>query len=349
MIPLSPGRGARGEGEIDVVRLFLIFLLSCQAAYAQTIKVATLSPDGSFWMKSMREGADEIAAKTAGRVKIKFYPGGVMGSDVAVLRKIRAGQLHGAAITGGSLLPYYRDNLLYNLPAKFHSLAEIDYVRQRMDKILLEGVEKNGFVAMGIAEGGFAYVMSKFKIHGLDDLRKRKVWVPDSDPTAAEAVKAFSITPISLPVGDVLVSLQAGLIDTVTVSPIGAIILQWHTQVKYITDIPLFYLFGTFIIDKKVFSKLRPGDQAIVRESMGRQFKRMDKQNRRDNIAAMQTLQKQGIKLVKPQPSDITAWRHKADVFVKNLVSEGKLSDNILQLLNQHLGKYRAENATPGS
>ena len=59
------------------------------------LKIATLAPENSTWMKEMRAGAEEISKRTEGRVQLKFYGGGVMGNDRKVLRKMRIGQLHG--------------------------------------------------------------------------------------------------------------------------------------------------------------------------------------------------------------------------------------------------------------
>ena len=99
------------------------------------------------------------------------------------------------------------------------------------------------------------------------------VWVPSNDETALEAVKYFDISPIPLSIADVRAGLQTGLIDTVATSPIAAIALQWHTQVNYLMDLPLFYICGVFAVDQKVFSKLSAGDQSIVRDIMGRMFR----------------------------------------------------------------------------
>ena len=52
-------------------------------------------------------------------------------------------------------------------------------------------------------------------------------------------MEALSLTPVTLPLTDVLTGLQTGLIDIVAMSPIGALVLQWHTKVKYITELPL--------------------------------------------------------------------------------------------------------------
>ena len=59
----------------------LALLSPATCLHAVTIKIATISPEGTFWMKQMRAGAKEIKQKTQGRVKFKFYPGGVMGND----------------------------------------------------------------------------------------------------------------------------------------------------------------------------------------------------------------------------------------------------------------------------
>ncbi|MEP6939242.1 MAG: TRAP transporter substrate-binding protein DctP, partial [Rudaea sp.] len=62
---------------------------------ASVIKIATVAPDGTAWMKEMRAAAEAVKTRTGDRVEIKYYPGGVMGDDATVLRKIKIGQLQG--------------------------------------------------------------------------------------------------------------------------------------------------------------------------------------------------------------------------------------------------------------
>ena len=88
---------------------------------ARTLKIATLSPDGTAWMQELRKGGKEIEERTEGRVKLKFYPGGVMGNDQTILRKIRIGQLQGGAFAGGGLVEVYNDMQVYSLPFLFRS------------------------------------------------------------------------------------------------------------------------------------------------------------------------------------------------------------------------------------
>ena len=71
-------------------------------------------------------------------------------------------------------------------------------------------------------------------------------------------------SPVVMPVTDVMTGLQTDLLDSVTAPPVGAVVFQWHTRVKYITDVPLAYVYAALLIDKRVFSKVSPEDQAVV-------------------------------------------------------------------------------------
>ena len=307
----------------NIVKKIVLFLtisfvgFNSSAVLAKTIKIATLSPDGTFWMKQMRVGAKEIKEKTQGRVKFKFYPGGVMGNDGNVLRKIRIGQLHGASVTISTLSQTIPDVTLYGLPYLFSSLDDAAEIRKTTDPMLSREIEKNGFVNFGFAQGGFSYLMSKDPIRSLDDLRERKSWVPEKSEVGLSVYRYVGVTPISLPLSDVLTGLQTGLIDTIITPPIGALALQWHTHIEYVTDQPLNYLAAMLIIDKKVFKKLSETDQEIVRDVMGKVYKKIDEQNKVDNIAARKALLNQGVKFIKLSKTDKEEWE-KIDNFVIN-------------------------------
>jgi TRAP-type C4-dicarboxylate transport system substrate-binding protein len=317
-------------------------MLTGPVAQAMRFKVATLSPEGSVWMQKMREGADELARKTNNRVTIKYYPGGVMGDDQAVLRKIRVGQLHGGAVVGGSLSQFYPDNQIYSLPFIFRSFEEVDYVRRHLDSRIAQGLEKGGFVTFGIAEGGFAYVMSTVPIRTVEEMRRQKVWIPDNDPMILEAVKAFGITPFPLSIADVRAGLQTGLINTVTTPPIGAVALQWHTQINYLMHEPFLYIYGVLAVDRRAFAKISPDDQRIFREVMGRKFRELDRLNREDNVNALEVLRKQGIEFIKPSDEALRKWYHDAETVPKRLVNAGKLSQDMVNALETLLTEYRS-------
>src|SRR4029077_8228968 len=130
------------------------------AQAATTIKIATVAPDGTAWMREMRAAGDAIKTHTADRVEIKYYPGGVIGDEPSVLRKIKIGQLQGGAFTGGELSAIVKDAQIYSLPFVFKNQEEVDKVRAQLDPLLKKSFQQAGFEAAGISGGGFAYLMS---------------------------------------------------------------------------------------------------------------------------------------------------------------------------------------------
>src|SRR5512140_312868 len=229
----------------SLLSLLLAALLAVPFAPAQalTLKIATLAPDGTAWMQELRRGGEEIAKRTEGRVTVKYYPGGSMGSDRVVLRKIRAGQLQGGALTGGAVAEIYPDAQIYSLPMLFRSYDELDYVRSRMDKKMAQGIEERGFITFGFTDGGFAYLMSSSQLQRVDDLKNQKIWVPEGDDISRGMFETLGAPSVPLPLTDVLTGLQTGLITTIGATASGAIALQWHTKVKYLTDMPTMSIF----------------------------------------------------------------------------------------------------------
>ena len=121
---------------------FLAGALACSGiASAATIKIATVAPDGTAWMREMRAAADAIKKATDGRVEIKYYPGGVMGDAATVLRKIKIGQLQGGAFTGGEATVITPDAQVYSLPFLYRSQDEIDKVRAKLDPLVKQAFD----------------------------------------------------------------------------------------------------------------------------------------------------------------------------------------------------------------
>lgn len=325
----------------------LTFFLFFNNAHALTLKIATFAPDGTTWMNSMRAAAKEITEKTQGRVKLKFYPGGVMGNDKSVLKKIRLGQLHGGALTAGSLASIYPSMQIYTLPLIFNNYSEIDYVRPVIDPLLKKGIKKEGFTVLGISEGGFAYLMSSGAVRSVDELKKHKLWIPEDDVLDEALFRKMGVHPISLSLADVYTGLQTGLIDTVGATPTGALAFQWHTRVNFVTDLPLLSVFGSLIIDNRRFNKISQADQLAIEEIVGRYFSEMDKLNRSDNKSALQAMQKMGIEFVRPEEQEIAYWKRTA-VEVIDELGNSAASPELYDMLKKLLAEHRAK-ASPSS
>jgi TRAP-type C4-dicarboxylate transport system substrate-binding protein len=339
---------ARAAKVFGTVASVVVALLSAVgAAAAAEIKIASVAPDGSRWMQQMRAGAEQIQARTDGRVVIKFYPGGVMGNDAQVLRKIRIGQLHGGAFTAGGLGERYGALNLYGIPLLFRSLEEVDAVRKVLDPRLLAGLEEAGFVCFGFIEGGFANLLANEPISGVDDMRRKKVWVTEGEQISYLAMEALGLSPVVLPVTDVLTGLQTGLIEIAFASPVAALVLQWHTKTKYITELPISYSMGIFAIEKSAFAAVSGADQQIIREVMSQYIGQLDREAREDNRRALEVLIRTGLQTVAVNSADVNAWRSTIEGIYPKLRDRPDIDGPMFDELLGMLAEYRRANPEP--
>ncbi len=330
---------------IPVVAALVLAVLTpfagAAAAAEHVLKIATISPEGSYWMERMRSGAREIEQRTDGRVELKFYGGGVMGNDQKVLRKIRIGQLHGATFTSGGLASRAPNVQLYGLPMMLRSQAEVDFVRPRMDDIFIQRLEAAGFVSSGFAGGGFAKLMSTQPIRNLDDLRGKKVWVPEGDTTSQAALEALGLAPVTLPITDVLTGLQTGLIDIIGSSAVAAVVLQWHTKIKYVSDLPVIYIYATLVVDKQAFERLDKADRDVVLEVLRETYAEFERINREDEIKATEALAKAGIETIAIDHAQVPEWRERVLAANRRLAQSGVIDAQLLAQLEAHLDEFR--------
>ncbi len=326
--------------------ILLALFITGVASAATTLKIATVTPEGSQWMKDMRASAIDIRDKTEGRVIIKYYGGGSMGTDSQVLKRISIGALHGGVFIPSALMGKYGDIGLYGLPMVFESEEEASYVRSRLDSKIAAGMEEAGFVTFGFAATGFAMIMSNEPVNELSDMKGKRVWVPEGDTISKATMDALSVTPIPLPLTDVYTALQTGALDIIGMSPVGAVILQYHTKLKYVTDVPLIYTMGLMAIDKKAFNKVSANDQVIVREILSDLYRRYDVLNLKDDREAKQALFAAGLKRVVPDADKLAEIRAVLQETNADLARRGVVSLELYKEMMGYVEQWREERAT---
>jgi len=210
-----------------------------------------------------------------------------------------------------------------------------------MDAKLTAGLEKAGFVSYGFAGGGFAYFMTGKPVRGLADLRGQKIWVPEGDETSYVAMQALKLSPVILPITDVLTGLETGLLDIVATPPVGAVILQWYTKTKYVTTQPLSYTLGVLAIDKGALKAVSAADQAVLRSVMAALYSRLDAQNRVDNTKAEQALKANGLQFIVPNAAEVPEWRAAVATAMDVMAAKGNFSPELLAEVRRHLQDYR--------
>ena len=334
-------------GRPDVIKCFALSLLAClfltQSANGTeknlVIKLATLAPEGSSWMKTFNTLNTEVMKKTENKVQFKIYPGGVLGDEMDMLRKLKIGQIQGVALTSGGLSALFKEMDVLQIPFLFQTYEEVDATLKKMDSFFRKGFEDNGYVFLGWSEAGFIYLMSTVPIASVSDLKKAKVWVWEDSPMSKAIFDEAGVKAIPLTIPDVLVGLQTGLVDVVYAPPTGAISLQWFTKVKYLTDVPLVYLTGGVVVKKDIFKQISQSSQNFISESFQQHLDQLKIITRNENRDAIKVMVKNGVKIITPSKDQIDEYKrlsNKAMGHISGQTFSNKVLDEVTSLLESY-------------
>jgi len=266
---------------------------------AVILKIATLAPEGSSWMKLFRQLQTRVEQRTQGRVTFKFYTGGVQGDEHDVIRKMRLGQLSCAAITGIGLAMI--DPEVRALEAA-RTYEELDHARDRLGELLRKKFDERGYKLMGWGDVGPVHIFSQRPIRSLDDLRQTKLWMWSDDPITKQLFAAFEVRGVPLGVPEVLPALATGSVNAFFGSPLSTLALQWSTHAKYVSSAVIGMATGAAVLTKKSWDEIAPADQAILVEEGKTLQAGAIQQVRADNASALDAMKKTGLQVVPTPP-----------------------------------------------
>ncbi len=323
--------------------LGILLLLSQLALGAETpvlIKIGTLAPEGSSWVKAFNAINAEVMKKTGNTVQFKIYAGGVLGDEKDMLRKLKIGQIQGVALTSAGLSSIYKEMDVLQVPFLFQNYEEVDAVSKKMDPFFRKGFEDNGYVLLGWSEAGFVYLMSTVPIASVADLKKHKVWIWEDSPMSKAILDEAGVKAIPLTIPDVLVGLQTGLVEVVYAPPTGAISLQWFTKIKYLVDFPLIYLAGGVIVKKDILKQISQPFQNFVLESFQQRQDQLRTITRKENHDAIQVMVKNGTKIITPSKDQIEEYKRLSNRAMGH-ISGQTFSKKVLDEVTSYLESYR--------
>ena len=289
---------------------FFIFFLVTQVIWAKKIivKMATLAPEGTEWHGLLVELGQQWKEVTNGEVRLRIYPGGVVGDERDMIRKMRIGQIHGAAISNEGMTeinPYFTT---FYMPMMYQSYDEVDFVRERLSDELLNITEDNGFKILTMVDVGWAYWFSTEPIYTPDDLKNNKIFIWAGDYKSVQLYEKHGYQPVPLAMTDVLSGLQTGLITSLGFNPLYALAQQLFGIADNMLDMKWGNLTAAIIIDLKTWNKIKPEYQQsmlTVAKKIGNGFQ---EKNRYESDKSVEVMKKYGLKVNKPSPEQVQIW-----------------------------------------
>ncbi len=327
-----------------IIFIYANLLILPAASGEETIKLATLAPKNSSWMKIFYAMGKEIEEKSGRKVKIRFYPDGVQGDEIDVIRKMRAGLLHAGAMTDVGLGEIHKPVLIFQTFRMFNSYAELDYVRNQLRDGLEQAFDEAGYVLLGWGDIGYYYIFSNHPIKTIEDLRNPnvKVWVRTGDPVSEHFYKTIDFIGVPVSVPQVLLSLQTGQINALLVSPLACVALQWYPKLKYMSDMPIRIGIGATLITKERYNQLPAEAQNILRDTAREYHQKLIQRVREDNDKSVEALTKKaGIQIVRVSEAEREKWNTRCSQMRDDLAGN-IYPQPLLEQVDALLEAYRA-------
>lgn len=319
-----------------VAALFVLALAVLPAeamaqASGNVVKLATLVPDGSVWDKALKSMGADWAAATQNRVTLRIYPGGVTGDEPDVVRKMRIGQIHAAALTLTGLSEIDDSFRVFGIPMFFSSYPELFQVIERMEPEFKRRLEAKGFVLLNWGHGGWVHFFTRTPVKTVAELKRLKIFVWAGDDLSVQMWKANGFNPVALAATDILPALQTGMIDALPSPPLAANLLQWYRKAPYMADIGLGPLAGALVITKSAWNKISPADRAAILGACEKTETRLEREIPGQDSTSVVEMSKRGLTVVHIAPADAKVWRATAEAFATQL-REKTVPKDILDL-----------------
>lgn len=226
------------------------------AAPAQTIKLGSLAPEGTPYHQALLDIAQAWKTISGGKVQLRIYPGGVVGDDADMIRKMRIGQLNGAALSSMSAISIVPDIEALSFPTLVRTDEEFDRVITEVAPDLERQFNEKGFTVVCWTLAGWVRFFAREPVIAPADLKKQKLFFWGSDAAYLDLLKSSGFQPVPLPVGELLPALQSGLVDAFNAPPTVALAFQWYARTPHMTDMPWQPLPGCVLIDNRTWNKL---------------------------------------------------------------------------------------------
>lgn len=302
-----------------VALVFLVWGHAVCSAEEVVVKMATLAPQGSEWQQVLQEMGAAWQKASRGQVVLRLYPGGVAGDDNDVVRKMRLGTLGAAFLAIHGISEIDRSVLALEIPLAYADYGELDCVLDGMSSQLEKIYESKGFVILGWSDAGWVHFFTKSPVKTPEDMKQQKMFIWAGDDRYLELWKKAGFNAVPLPSTEISTALQTGLVNAVTSTAQGVLLLQWYKQVDHMTDFKWAVLLGAMVMTKSTWEKIPSDVRPAVKEEARNACLKLREFSRKSEPKDIDVLKKQGLEIVPVEDAAVGEWRRLIDGVVQQV------------------------------
>jgi TRAP-type transport system periplasmic protein len=240
------------------------------------IRMATPAPEGTAWAREGHSFERDIAELTHGRIRMKWYLGGIAGDELTMLDRMKREQLDGVA-SGGMLCQRLAPSMrALRVVGLFQSRDESAFVSGRLKDTFDAEFLRSGFVNLGEVGVGPDVIFSRTPVASMADLKKARLWIWDLDDVYRQTLTAMGISVVPRPLESAAADYEHGTVDGFLAVPTAALAFQWSAEARYFTDLRPSFLRGCILMTSRSFDQLPVDGQLAVKQAAARTIARLE-------------------------------------------------------------------------
>lgn len=326
--------------KVFAVILFTIFLATPVSAL--NIKMGCMAPASSPWGIALHKLAARWARISDGQVRLKLYLGGIAGREEDMMRKMRIGQLHAAAVTALGLTSVAPELIALNLPFFIQNEKEYDYVLGMVRAEFEEKIATKGFTVLGWSFAGWVHLFSRKPVIYPRDLKNQRLAVPTNDTDIINGWRDMGFNAVILSAKDIMIGLQSGMVDAFYAPPMIAAAFQWFSVGQNMSLLKVLPIYGAVIIKTSIWKRVPAKYREELIEAVAESDRIFAAESGALEEKSMKVMKEHGLEVHQVPKDAEMEWRDLLAKATKSIIDK-KFSREFYERLKMYLKESRGQ------
>ena len=282
--------------------LLVVFSLNVSA---QQIRIGTIAPAGSLWETTIREIAAEWTRISNGKITVRIFTGGTVGTEENIIRRMRLGTLDAAALTPYGTKTIADDLFVLSTPMLIKDDNELHFILKKMEPTFNRILKENGYITLGWTNTGWVRWFSRTRVLFPDDLKRIKLAVDTNDQKAIQIWQRSGFRVIPLSFNDLISGINQGMVDAVYLTAYAASAAGIMRHTPYMLDMPISPIYGLLTISEKAWDRI---DDRYKPEIMRRTSEIIDRFYNEIIKVENEAMSQRGLIVTKVTPDALAQW-----------------------------------------
>ncbi len=314
-------------------------IASAQRRRVNKLRLGTMAPKNSVYHEALLEMRDRWREISGGAVDVAIYPGGVAGDEITMLRKIRAGQMQAALLSGSGMSLLDEAISALQVPLMFESLDEFDFVLAKVAPELEARLDRKGFSVLGWGDAGWAYFFAVREFRTPGDLRAMKMFTSKGDDDMLRLYSDFGFRAVPLDLTELQTNLETGLVEVFAVPPLVAAGYQWFGSAPFMLDMRFVPIVGALLVSRDTWLAI-PEDQRRQMQAVADEMTRTIEISVREmEGSAIREMKKYGLRVIEIDSPGLAEWKREVDAAFPDLrdrYAPAELLDTVVRVRDEY-------------